>query len=183
MYTGKRGDRHRGFTLVELTIAMAILAIILGIAVPSYQVFAANNKVSAAESSVIRGLELARSTAMAIGENVIVCGSADAQSCSDWDSGWLVYRNADNRIVRASSFVDDEGLSELAVDGESIVFGPDGSSSLVAPDDSGPAEGPATITIRYRNPAVTRQCSKIEVDPLGSISSCESATGEDARCC
>ncbi len=45
--------RHRGFTLVELVIAMAIVAILVRIALPSYQAYIVRSSRQSAQSELI----------------------------------------------------------------------------------------------------------------------------------
>ena len=69
--------RTAGFTLVELMIAVLILAILMAAAVPSFRDFAANSRTSAASSDLTTALSLARSEAVRRSGTVIACASAD----------------------------------------------------------------------------------------------------------
>ena len=100
----------RGFTLVELLVVMAISAILIAAAVPSFQSLIASSRASSASGSLLSNLEYARSEAIRRNQNVTVCRTADANapenllSCSDtaaagfdgndWASGWIVFAKA-----------------------------------------------------------------------------------------
>lgn len=53
-----------GFTLIEAIVTLAIVAIMVGMAMPSFATWLANQQIRAAAESVSNGLQLARATAM-----------------------------------------------------------------------------------------------------------------------
>lgn len=55
---------NAGFTLVEMMISVAIMAILMGLAAPSFQRFIQNTKIRTAADSMQAGLHLARSEAL-----------------------------------------------------------------------------------------------------------------------
>ena len=52
---------HRGFTLIELMIGVAVLAILVAVAVPSFQDLVERRRVTAAAESVLSAMQFARS--------------------------------------------------------------------------------------------------------------------------
>lgn len=60
----------RGFTLIELMVGITILAIIMGLGVPSYQIWIQNSKIRNAAESILNGMQLARSEAVARNSSV-----------------------------------------------------------------------------------------------------------------
>lgn len=56
--------RMRGFTMVELMIAVAIIFIVLLLGIPSYRVWIQNTQIRTATESVQNGLQLARAEAV-----------------------------------------------------------------------------------------------------------------------
>ncbi len=100
----------RGFTLVELLVVMAISAILIAAAVPSFQSLIASSRASSASGTLVSSLEFARSEAIRRNQNVTVCRTANANapenvlSCldtaaagfdgNDWASGWIVFAKA-----------------------------------------------------------------------------------------
>ena len=98
MEMNRSSSKSKGFTIIEILITIAVAAILLGVAVPSLQNFTANSQVAAASNSIVSGLNLARSTAVTLGERVAICHSSDESTCStvdamdkDWDKGWIVF--------------------------------------------------------------------------------------------
>ncbi|UCV20470.1 GspH/FimT family pseudopilin [Ferribacterium limneticum] len=88
--------RVSGFTLVEMMVVAAILAILASIALPSFRPMIANNRIVANTNDLIADLALARSEAAKRGGTTVVtvCASSDGSSCSgstDWSGGRLVF--------------------------------------------------------------------------------------------
>lgn len=91
----------RGFTLIELVVTIAVAAILLGVAVPSFQEIIKNNRMAANVNEFISALNLARSEAIKRGVSVTVCWSGDGAACgaggTNWMNGWIVFaENAGN---------------------------------------------------------------------------------------
>jgi type IV fimbrial biogenesis protein FimT len=88
----------RGFTLIELMVTVAILALVLGIAIPSFQDFVRRNRMAAATNNLVSALALARSEAVRRAARVTIASA-------DWSGGWQVF--VDTGTVGDSSDADD----------------------------------------------------------------------------
>lgn len=77
-----------GFTLIELMVSVAILAILLGIGIPSMQVMIQNNRITSAANDFLGALGAARSEAIKRGINVRMT------ALGSFDLGWCVHVNA-----------------------------------------------------------------------------------------
>jgi type IV fimbrial biogenesis protein FimT len=66
-----RRQRIRGFTLVELMVTIALLAILLFAAVPSFTQWSRNNQLRSTTESLQNGLRLARTQAMTSNRQVV----------------------------------------------------------------------------------------------------------------
>lgn len=87
------GKSESGFTLIELMVVIALVAILGAIAIPSYQSSIANNRVSAEVDRVAMDMSYARSEAVKRGIPVSVCPSTGCAASSNWDQGWIVFQD------------------------------------------------------------------------------------------
>ena len=78
-------NRNKGFTLVELMITLAIAAILMALAVPSFNSTIKNNRISTQASELITSLNYVRSEAIKRGADVTI-GRADV----NWENGWII---------------------------------------------------------------------------------------------
>ncbi|WP_457674904.1 GspH/FimT family pseudopilin [Thiolapillus sp.] len=90
-------SRARGFTLVELLVAVAVMAILTSLAIPAFSHMKARNAMAGSVNLFLAQLYLARSTAIARETHITLCPSADGSSCDDdhqnWQSGYLIFEN------------------------------------------------------------------------------------------
>lgn len=85
-----QGFRAAGFTLMELLIAIAMLAILTTLAVPAFTQFIQNNRLSAQANEMVAAMQFARSEALRRGRPVQVCSSSDGAACNgNWNEGWI----------------------------------------------------------------------------------------------
>jgi len=93
-----RADRSRGFTLIELMVALAAGAIILTVAIPSFATLMERNRIGSAADQLYTSLATARGEALKRRSAVRVCPSSDSANCRNdgiWSDGWLVFSDGD----------------------------------------------------------------------------------------
>jgi type IV fimbrial biogenesis protein FimT len=87
-------ERRAGVTLVELLTAMAIIAVLAGLAVPALDRILLNAHRAAAMDGLVRAAWFARTEALRRGRPVILCASGGTDRCtpelSAWSAGWVV---------------------------------------------------------------------------------------------
>jgi type IV fimbrial biogenesis protein FimT len=89
-----------GLTLIELMVAVAVLAILLSIGIPSFQSLVAQNRATSAANELQSTLQFARSTAIAQARPVTVCAATNftggtptcitGTTAVNWNGGWIV---------------------------------------------------------------------------------------------
>lgn len=85
----------RGFTLVELMVTVAVLAVVIAMAGPSMSEFTANNHLVTAKSSFSSSVALARTEAARRGQAVIVQAIGAGDAGNEFAAGWELYVDAD----------------------------------------------------------------------------------------
>lgn len=94
-------QRNLGFTLLELVVSTALLAILIQLAVPPLVGLLAEWQRDLATRSVTDHLALARSEAIRWSRRVVMCSSSDGRTCNamtekEWKYGWLVFQDLDD---------------------------------------------------------------------------------------
>lgn len=95
-----------GFSLVESLSVIAVLGVLAGVAVPSFQSLGGSMRVSSASNELLADLLLARSEAIKRRTRVVVCKSGDGQACATsgtWQQGWIVFADLDGNGLRAEA--------------------------------------------------------------------------------
>jgi type IV fimbrial biogenesis protein FimT len=114
--------RDRGFTLAELLVAMAIGALLVGLAAPGFARQRGEAAVRTAANQVLAALQLARGLALARGQSVTVCPSVDGSTCGFGGTQWLLFANGptgtDSRREPGDELLQQWGLpGGVVVDG------------------------------------------------------------------
>lgn len=81
---------QKGVTLIELMIAIAVLAIIATMAVPGMQSIIENNRVTSQANAILSAITLARSEAVKRGVDVSFVAVG-----ADYNNGWCVRLDSD----------------------------------------------------------------------------------------
>lgn len=134
-----RVGAQSGVTLVELLVALAVMAILLTLAVPSMQALVNGNRLRAATNETLATLQAARIEAIRANRRMVACLSADpnadAPVCNgNGASGWIVFQDADRngkyaateRLVRRASVAGAVRLLGSAALNDRVTFNADG---------------------------------------------------------
>ncbi len=120
--TAQASRRSAGFTLVELMIAMALAAVIVGLAVPNAQAFIKDSRLVSASNDLLHSLQLARGSAITSQKDVAVCASADPFAvhpiCNYGPfNGWIVFedRNSSWQVEPSEQILERHALLDSSV--------------------------------------------------------------------
>ncbi|MEE9320319.1 MAG: GspH/FimT family protein [Granulosicoccus sp.] len=103
---------HKGFTLIELVVAMAVAAVLVGVAVPSFTSAIKNNRLQSQTRELQMALLKARSEAVKGRDDMTICARATDATCgTDWDNGWLVF--IDRVIVTTEAVPVPESVDDI----------------------------------------------------------------------
>ena len=96
----RRSPACGGFTLIELMVTIALIAILGSLAAPSIQQFVSRSTIRAVSNDFSLAMQRARTEAINRNECVVMCMSSTATSASptcidsgsNWGVGWIVFR-------------------------------------------------------------------------------------------
>lgn len=135
-------QRSRGLTLIELLMTVAVAAILLAIAGPSFQQALNSNRLSSVANELTGAVQLARAEAVRANRRVTLCQSADGSACGHetaiW-AGWILFvdSNADGTrdntepVIKGGTFdapVVVTSSANISATEEKITFRGDGTA-------------------------------------------------------
>lgn len=169
---------HHGFTLIEVLVSIAIVAILVSLAVPSFKIMLANAQIRTAASGLLDGMQLARVEAIRLNERVIF--NKDVQS------GWTVSVESSALVIQTRAYTEGSsavavnvkpiGANQLTFDGLGRVRdNTDSSSAITQLDITVPVTLIAAADVRQR---------RITASNGGAIRLCDpnAATGLGTAC-
>ncbi len=153
-----------GFTLIELIIAIAIAAVLLGLAIPSFTSFLNSSRVTSQANELLAAFQVARMEAIRRNARVVVCASSNAEtssppSCdagSTWN-GWIVYSDTNgnnvvenNEVIKVGSLAAPTSGFASSNIASRIIFSADGFARTAA---GTLLEGTVAVCVATTSPA------------------------------
>lgn len=82
-----------GFSLIELLVCMAVIAILSSFALPSFQQIRAQQEFKSIQSLLQQQINSARSHALTVQQDIVICAAPDMHTCANaqWQQGMLLY--------------------------------------------------------------------------------------------
>ncbi len=147
MQKARRQHGEHGFTLVEVMVTLAVVAILVAMAAPGLARQRAEGAMRAAAERTMAALQLARRLALARGQSVTVCPSSDGLACSFNGREWLMFGNRPGGSESRRE-TGEELLQQWALPPRVGISGTRGYAAFQ------PRPGAAsTVTFEFRHPA------------------------------
>lgn len=192
----KRGG---GFTLIELAIGLAVLAILLGLGVPAFTDFLQNQKIRMRAESLVSGLQAARGDAVQLNTvasfmlSATAPDSGNVAALANNTSGphWAVRANVLDAATgtAAMTLLDSQNGAEGSGSTSTVLTA---TTGLVSFNAFGNATNGATEAISIKPTTGTcvadgghLRCLEVRVSASGQIRMCDpavSAAGDTRRC-
>ncbi len=175
-----RSGAH-GFTLVELMITIAIMAVLLAVASPSLFNVVLGNRLNASANNLVASATLARSEAIKRNKQIRMCVSNNGTTCTTggWEQGWIVACKTTNNIDCDGTGPDWLVLQRQAAasGGLRITDTSPGAVSSISFDPSGVGVTLASFKVCRATPSVGSQERMVRIIATGRAYATRTATG------
>jgi type IV fimbrial biogenesis protein FimT len=151
-----RTPRDRGFTLIEMMVAITVMVILSMIAVPSFRDASLSSQLRSSANDFIASANFARGEAIKRGTAVIMCVSVDGSTCAagGWEQGWIV---SSGTTVLAHESAAPNGFKISAA----------GNIANLSFQAIGVGATPTTLTVCRATPTVGSQERVVTLDATG----------------
>ena len=178
-----------GFTLIELMVTLALVAVMMAIATPSLTTFQRNAQLTSFSNTMLASINAARGEAMKRGRNAMIVPA----SGTSWNNGWVVFIDID----RSEDFDSTNNIRILTREAPPsyLTITPDGTASDSPPymmfDASGYSKtkagafGANTFEIKRNDVSGTEQLTqtrRVKIAPTGRVRVCTPASSTDTQC-
>jgi type IV fimbrial biogenesis protein FimT len=182
-FTSAHGRRQAGFSLLELFVAVAIAALVLGMALPNFREAAVRNTTTGISNELVGDLNYARAEAVKRGTQVRVIPTTSA--LTGWKDGWQIeamdpatstYITA-TPLRKHAAIATGYGVKGLITTGgtaNAVEF--NGTGALIATLTNG-----YTLVV-CRSDNKLAQSRRVDVGGSGIVTSRRDATGAPTTC-
>lgn len=178
MLMGRTMKTDSGFTLIEMMISVAILAILLGLAAPGFQTFIQNTSIRTTAESVQAGLQLARAEALRRNARVsfwLVNGTDASCARSAAGTSWVV--SVDDPAGACNSAASVTVAPRIV----QTRLGSDGSAGVTIAATTGTAASVASSCITFNGLGTVEATCPGGGAPIGRVSITSAASPDTTR--
>ena len=155
-----------GFTLIELMMVLVLVAILLGVAGPSFQDSLQRNRMLSTVNEMSSAMSFARAEAVIRTQPTALCATTEAAACAgaNWETGYLI-------------FVDNGEGGGTAQDGTL-----NGAEELLRIGDPAPV-GVTVRTVNFPSNAniVFQDSGRVLQNITGTVTVCDARGANEAR--
>lgn len=154
----------RGFTLIEMTVTVAIAVVVVGLAVPSFRDMVASNRQNTVTNLFIASFNMARNEAITRGVNIDIAANDDASGNPNWSAGWTI------------SFTDGGGTTTTLASYEALPTELKISGQPDITDPANPLELPASeppLSFQYNRQGRLAQVDGAAMTSTQAITICD----------
>jgi len=178
-----------GFTLIELIVTIALVAILMAVAVPSMVTFQRNSELTSFSNTMLASINAARGEAMKRGRSAMMT-PADG---TNWSSGWIVFVDMDGGETYSAT--TDLTLLKREAPPSYLTLSGNGTLVAVPPyimfDSSGYSKtksggfGASTFEVKRNDVSGTEllsQTRRIKIASTGRVRVCTPTSSSDSTC-
>lgn len=177
-----------GFTLIELMVTVALIALLSAVAVPNFVTFRRNSELTGITNNFLGALNAARSEGMKRNLNAMV---VPANNDTDWSKGWIVFVDVDRSDNYSTSDIvilqQPTPPSYISISGNGF-FGANPSyvrydgSGFSRPKSSDTANATLNISRNDASSTEYNQIRRIKIAITGRVRVCTPKSASDAAC-
>ena len=160
-------------------VTITLVAIVMGIGVPSYQDFVVKNRIHPQASEIRSSLAMARVEAIRRGLRVRVCpGESGCDGSANWHNGWNSFVDRDSDNAREEAKNETQLEVHIRLDGGNTLTG---ANNIIFKSD-GTAERDRTLILCSAEGDASPHRRRIGISNVGRVRVCDPPRAGEPAC-